>query len=371
MNWLKELNFSIINFLERLKKSESNYKFKPTLNYNENNKYNTELGFSNYALKIYILLDEINKISNNDLTNWINYIKSFQNFEKKYPQHAFVDENYIKLFYQQNEENLIRLGVKKTVNFLAGTNFKSNNIKIQNYIRAETKQSIATLLELNEKINNKYLDFPQEKFELNKFLTNLNWKYPWSSGGQLAALALFSKSQLETTIFDKNKEIFDKFIAKLVNQDGMYYKSFKPKNNKELVNGAMKIISALDWLDIEVHYPKKIIDTCLKIDPQSEGCDIVDVVYVLYRCSQFTTYKKKEIVDYLTKILEIIFKHYKPDEGGFSYFKNSCQTNYYDIKFSNRENIADIHGTLLMLWAIVMIMEVIEINYFNFRIIKP
>lgn len=371
MIWLNELNLSILHFLDTLKIFETNYKFKPTIKHNQNKSCNIELGFSNYALKIYTLLDQIENIPNKDLVKWIDYIKSFQNIESKYPQNSFIDGNYIKLFNQQNNENLIKLGFKKTVNFVAGTNFKSNKIKIENYIRAETKQSIATLLEINEKIDNKFKDFPKNEFQLNKFLTNLNWKYPWSSGGQLAAVALFSKSQMETKDFDKNKQIFSIFLSKLVKQDGMYYESTKPISKKELVNGAMKIISALDWLDIEVHYPKKIIDTCLNIDPESEGCDIVDIVYVLYRCSKYTNYKKKEIVDYYKKILDIIFDHYKPDEGGFSYYKDSCQTNYYDVKFSISDNIADIHGTLLMLWAVVMIMDVIEINCFNFQIIKP
>ena len=30
-------------------------------------------------------------------------------------------------------------------------------------------------------------------------------------------------------------------------------------NEAEIINGAMKIISGMDWLNLEIHYPKKII----------------------------------------------------------------------------------------------------------------
>ena len=66
-----------------------------------------------------------------------------------------------------------------------------------------------------------------------------------------------------------------------------------------------------------------------------------------------------------------IFLHFKEEEGGFSYFKESCQTHYYDVKFSDSLNIADLHGTLLFTWAIVMILEVTENKLFDFNIIKP
>ena len=55
---------------------------------------------------------------------------------------------------------------------------------------------------------------------------------------------------------------------------------------REIINGAMKVISGLDWLDARIHSPKKLIDFCLDNKPFLEGCDIVDYVYVLYKCSK-------------------------------------------------------------------------------------
>ena len=65
----------------------------------------------------------------------------------------------------------------------------------------------------------------------------------------------------------------------------------------------MKVISGLDWIEQEIHYPKRLIDFCLKNKPVLEGCDIVDYVYVLYKCSQQVDYKKQEINRVLNETL--------------------------------------------------------------------
>ena len=56
----------------------------------------------------------------------------------------------------------------------------------------------------------------------------------------------------------------------------------------------MKVITGLDWIDSEIHYPEKLIDFVSITNPL-EGCDVVDYVYVLYKCSKQTSYKKAEI----------------------------------------------------------------------------
>ena len=56
----------------------------------------------------------------------------------------------------------------------------------------------------------------------------------------------------------------------------------------------MKIISGIDWIDGTVHYPEKIIDYCLNVNLNNEACDVVDLVYVIYKCSTQTNYKEKK-----------------------------------------------------------------------------
>ena len=37
----------------------------------------------------------------------------------------------------------------------------------------------------------------------------------------------------------------------------------------------MKVLSGLDWINVNIHKPDKLIDFCLSNEPVSEGCDIV------------------------------------------------------------------------------------------------
>ena len=59
------------------------------------------------------------------------------------------------------------------------------------------------------------------------------------------------------------------------------------------------------------------------------------------------------------------------DEGGFSYFYNKSQTHYYGVQITEGIKQADIHGTTLCLWALLMILDSLEIQEKNMNIIKP
>ena len=67
----------------------------------------------------------------------------------------------------------------------------------------------------------------------------------------------------------------------------------------------MKVISGLDWLEEKIHYPEKLIDFCINNKPKHEGCDVVDYIYVLTKCSKQTNYKKEAVARIL---VECIFK---------------------------------------------------------------
>ena len=84
------------------------------------------------------------------------------------------------------------------------------------------------------------------------------------------------------------------FISNKLDKDTGSYFDGKPENSRQIINGAMKVISGLDWLNKEIHLPNKLIDYCLTNKPEFEGCDLVDYVYVLYKCSEQSTYRKRD-----------------------------------------------------------------------------
>ena len=109
----------------------------------------------------------------------------------------------------------------------------------------------------------------------------------------------------------------------------------------------------------------------MKIEPFDDGCDLVDIVYVIYMCSSVTDYKNDEIKNYFENILYKIEEHYFPDLGGFSYFVNRSQTHYYGVNIAKGFNEPDIHGTLLLVWAISIISQVLDLPTSNWKTLKP
>ena len=72
----------------------------------------------------------------------------------------------------------------------------------------------------------------------------------------------------------------------------------------------MKIISGLDWIDHEIHYPDKIIDFCLNNEQFLRAVMLI-VCCILYMCSKASNYKKSKVINKmlnLSKELNLVFK---------------------------------------------------------------
>ena len=367
--WLNDVNENIEKFLESLKSDDNKYNFRPSKNGLEESGEKLNLGFSCYALKIFFITGLWDKLDDQKKKEWADNINSFQKTQKKFPENSFIDDEYVKYFHLEQNKQILKNSVKKVLNFFPNFKYLTKNELLMNSIRAESKQAISTLYQVNTSNQKKYKDFPSDPETINLYLKSLNWSKPWSSGAQFASLCVFNKTQLDN--HQASVKALKDFSNKLVNKDsGGYYFGNSP-NSQEFINGTMKMITGFDWLDSQIHYPEKLIDYCLDTNPSSEGCDLVDIVYVLYMCQKQTNYRKSEIVKYLKDLISIIYLHFFPNLYGFSYFLNKSQTHYYGVKISKGLNTPDIHGTTLLVWALSMILEIIEFETFKWNPLKP
>tara|TARA_E500000178_G_scaffold356690_1_gene437231 strand:- start:3636 stop:4763 length:1128 start_codon:yes stop_codon:yes gene_type:complete len=368
--WLENIDLEVLNFLDNLKKSNK-YNYKPSLKGVTEQGNNIKLGFSCYALKILYILDNN---STEDLTtkHWTEYLNSFQKKFKNFPQNSYIDEEFLKYSNQFNVNRLFKDLIKKTIHVTGLKNYQTSQEKLVDFIKAESKQAISTIYQVNGVNGLPYLDFPKNEESIKKYLNSLNWSYPWNAGAQYSSLCLFSSTQIDNDL--KKEEIkkdLNKYSDDLVNYEtGLYHKGTQT-NRYELINGAMKVLSGFSWINKEIHYPEKLIDFCLDTEFKNEGCDLVDIVYVLYRCHEESNYRTKDIVNYFNKLLPAIKLHYYSELGGFSYFIRKSQTHYYGVKITNGEDTPDIHGTLLLTWAISMILKIIEFDSLKLKILKP
>jgi hypothetical protein len=364
----QEFKEGLANYLTSLK-TESDFHFLPTKNGVTETGKDLELGFSCLALKSFFILGEWQNFSNKKKENWANYINSFQNDNlPEFSKNSYIDENYYKNIIKTDVNKEIKRNVKKLLN---RGDVKTKKNEISEYIRAESKQAISTLAQIGQTSKSKY----EEKIfnsDLEKYLTSLNWNRPWNAGAQYSGLCVFLETQEKNTKQYEiiKQELYDFSSLILDTESGFYFKGNIPSES-ELINGAMKMITGFDWLGIPIHKPEKIIDKSLSIKVSGYGCDLVDIVYVLYKCSEHTNYRRKDILKYFNYLEGVIANHYFKDEKAFSYNVDSSQIYYYGLKITKGLKTADLHGTILLLWALSMINDLNDKKEINLNIIKP
>tara|TARA_B100001996_G_scaffold270697_1_gene211778 strand:- start:1949 stop:3073 length:1125 start_codon:yes stop_codon:yes gene_type:complete len=361
---------SYLYFLNGLKK-ENDYGYYPVKNGATYEGKNIELGFSCFAIKSLYIIDEWKNITEIQKNNWLNFINEFQNnVNKNFSEGSFIDINYLENATKFSPIKETKRNIKKLL--YGNSNVKSKKEEIQEFIRAETKQAISTLYQVGSKNSNKYHDKVFVENNITNYLKSLNWSKPWNAGAQFSALCVFLESQeKQNKLYIEMKKELVSFSNNIIDTEtGCYFKNNIPEKT-ELINGAMKVLTGLDWLGEPVHKPDRLIDTCLTIKPQGYGCDIVDIVYVLYRCSKYSDYKKLEINLFFEDVEELIYNHYFPEKGGFSYYVGKSQLYYYGLNITEGAEEPDIHGSTLLIWALSMIYDFREKSNVKFNILKP
>ena len=349
--------FSLIN---------EEYGFKPAIDGTTSKGELLNMGYACYALKILYTIDSDYLKDTNFKTTIRKNLENYKQDYKYLPRGSYVDPYYYKIY----KSMFLKLWIKNILKFLLGK-IKIYEInpafKFREYIRAETKQTIATMSQIFPDFKSSYVDFPMDKNALDTFFKKLDWNYQWNAGAQISGICVF----LSSTDQDSNLiHYVDEYLKSKLLTDGSYGTN-NVLNSSEKINGAMKVITGLDWLNLPIHEPDKLIDLCLSHDPMSEGCDLVDIIYVLYKCKLQTDYKSEEIKNYYRELLSVIEKHYHDETGGFSYFINKSQTHYYGIKITEGLNEPDLHGTILLVWGLSMIFLTLEEFNINWKVIKP
>lgn len=367
--WLECLKDGMLCYLQKLELKDQPGRFLPCVNGATELGRQVVLGFSCFALKLYYTLRLWQDLTTQKRNKWTALIQSFQAngclIHDKVAHNAFLDPPVVAHTYSR---------IPRFRKFLYRVFPPKGLTYPQRVIIAETKQAIASLEQVGERAIRPYHGFPVTPEGVKGFLVNLDWTNPWEAGGQASALVVFLKTQaLSFLEFSNVKELLDvctRFFEDLAHsQTGAYFKGDVPEHG-ELINGAMKVLTALDWLEVSIHYPEELINTCLERLPDPEGCHLVDSVYVLYRCLQYSQQRKADVQAYCIQVLDMIKRHHNKD-GGFSYNIGRSQTHYYGVPISKGYAVSDIHGTCLLTWAVAMILEILDNNWIGWNVIRP
>jgi hypothetical protein len=334
-DWMQHVRDRIPGFLAGLQKTGRPGRYQPVATGCTPEGEKVALGFSCFAAKIARSIGLWEQLPQSERTAWIGFIQSFQ---ADTPPHAFRDP-------AMPDTGPVTL--------------------------SETKQAAATLRDLGSHPKTAYQNLPSDPAALLADLGRHDWSMPWAAGGlssgTITLLCIQGQSQPGSPMHQAGTGFFDGLVDR---QSGGYWRGPTPEHGL-LVNGAMKVLTAMDWLEQPIHYPARLIDTCLSAPPVSEGCHLVDAVYVLWRCQrQAPGYRELDIHAYALDLLDAVKRHERQD-GGFSYFPSRSQTHYYGVPITRGEPVGDMHGTILLCWALAMIRELLGQTGEGWSVIRP
>lgn len=345
INWIFRLKKEVPIFLNKLKgkKRPGFYNYSLTGDYfSENIKWG--LGNSVFFLKIIYTLDLEDKYRQ-EINEAANYIKSFQKKNGIFNDHLV---NVLSLPIR------IYSGIKK---------LDFNNILNGQTKRAETRQAFSALNLFKIKANYEYTNIPKNKEEINKYLEKLNWNLPWSAGSHFSHLLFF----LYQSNLDNKQDLIEygiNWVNKLQHkEDGFWYQNNSSQEQK--INGAMKIITGLKAVNkVNFNYAQKIIDNCLIANNNLDACHNFNITYVLKYCNEVlnSNYRFEEIKIFMYNRLEIYKEYYHKQNCGFSFHEGNANKYYYNALLTKGRNEPDIHGTVMFLWGISLIAQVLGIN---------
>lgn len=240
------------------------------------------------------------------------------------------------------------------------------NLFNQETARAETRQAFAALRCLDSKPLAPFAGIPTSINEMVAYIEQLDWTQPWAAASHISHLAFFLHHHM--LWFGKICQstpdaLFSEVESRYRRSDGAWHSEDAIISIIDKVNGAMKMITAMDASEQPgPANPEGLIDLCLSALSEGHACNHFNVICVLHRCHAQTDYRADEIRSYCLERLRQYQTHYWPYQGGFSFFPSGANDYYYGARISTGMAEPDLHGTVLMLWGIVLLVDLLGWN---------
>jgi hypothetical protein len=195
---------------------------------------------------------------------------------------------------------------------------------------------------------------------------------PWAAGAHVSSLLFFGALSLK----DRPKEL-ERFREEALaaldevydSETGSWHRD--DPSPEHLINGAMKVLTGLAWLDAPIPKPERLVDYCLKHPPKEHGCSMTDRIYVLQRCRAVTNHREEEVRQDAEEFIRAARPFYH-EGGGFRYSPDRSQTHYYGARITEGRRTPDIHGTCLFVWGLSLAADILGIREnLNWRTMRP
>lgn len=346
IDWIFQLKKHVPRFLKRMKGvfMPGFFRYSLTGDYFSEQKH-CGLGNTVFATKIYYTLGSLDALPQTTRDEMKNFILSFQS------SNGMIFDPLVAH----------RARWRDKLSSIKHRDFQ--NFSHTQTIRAETRQALSALMLLGHAPRIYPDDLPRDPERITRYLEGLDWTHPWSAGSHFSHLLFFlahsdkaQKQELITTAIA--------WLARLQDaQTGCWFKGNPSLQQK--INGAMKVLTGLKVANrVTIANPQRLIDTALGASNDRQACDHFNVIYVLKYAREAVgkCYREEEIRSFVLDRLEQYQSYYWPEVGGFSYFLGKSNNIYYNAAVSQGLTEPDIHGTVLFLWGIALIAQIIGIE---------
>lgn len=351
MDWLKNIKEDTARFIESI--TEGNYQYFKYSYSGDILDSSVQWGLANFvfAVKILYVTKLLQQIDDHKKNNLYYGIMKFAD-----------DQGYIYDPY------LTRLSFKQKIKQRLGRLDRPLQQKIEEIRRAETRQSLVALHLLGQKPSKPFLAIPDNKEAIDKYLTALNWEYPWAAASHFSHLLFFLKyNNIFFDLQNNNKELIQHAVQRIhriqSEKDGCWYVG-DHVSLAQKINGALKVLTGLHAAGIDKFpHAHQLIDTCLTGINDDEACSNFNIAYVLYACKKVDdNYRDQKIKEFLATRLNLYKEYYHASTGGFSFFKDKANMVYYGKQITKGRNEPDIHGTNMFLTGIAVINEALNLE---------
>jgi len=217
------------------------------------------------------------------------------------------------------------------------------------YVVAETRQAIATLINLGrEEPTDCLYKFILENRTIENYLLTLDFRKPWHSNSHVNHL-LFALRYHSKMSVDEKKAKAEKIIR--ISSKKFYEEIISGRlSGSQTIGGIMKLCMGAKFFDLSGEVSSLFDENQFSIFvPRSDACEQFNYLYALSNLMN-DKLEEKRALEYLRN-----WSIYKKENGGYSFYQDKSSTIYMDAKITKGKNIADLHGTAMFSWGLVIL----------------
>lgn len=232
--------------------------------------------------------------------------------------------------------------------------------------RAETRQAASTLRMVGESFAHR-LPLPvRGAEEVRTYAEGLGWENPWAAGSHLSHLAALATMNREAFGAREEDTAIERAVLAVLEdyrdqRTGTWGKGNVPDDLR--VNGAMKVLTALEWMQPVGMDHSTLLRFALGRPFCADGCGFLNRLYVVQqawkRVPEAARDETREQVGALARAALESALRFANADGGFSFYKGRAQHEYYGARISAGRPVGELHGTMLMTWAVAIALDLL------------